>query len=59
MEPTERNCPACGSRDYAFRGRKKIAEDGQPEQSETKYRCSTCQTEWKDRMPVQGPTRVD
>jgi DNA-directed RNA polymerase subunit RPC12/RpoP len=56
MEPTERSCPACGSREYAFRGRKKIAAEGQPEQWETKYRCSTCQKEWKDRMPVnRGP----
>jgi DNA-directed RNA polymerase subunit RPC12/RpoP len=59
MEPSERCCPACGSREYAFRGRKKIVEHGQPEQWETKYRCLACQQDWTDRMPVRGPTRSD
>ncbi len=53
MDQPERCCPGCGSRDYAFRGRKKITEEGRPEQWETKYRCKACAKEWKDRMPVQ------
>jgi hypothetical protein len=33
----------CGSREYAFRGRKKIAaETGLPAAIETKYACKAC-----------------
>jgi hypothetical protein len=36
-------CPECGSREYAFRGRKKItAEADQPAAVETKYMCKAC-----------------
>jgi DNA-directed RNA polymerase subunit M/transcription elongation factor TFIIS len=49
-----RTCPACGSTEYVFRSRKKIpAGDGQPEAMETKYRCKSCEHEWKVRVPVQ------
>jgi DNA-directed RNA polymerase subunit M/transcription elongation factor TFIIS len=41
-----RTCPACGSTDYVFRGRKKIA-DGKDTAVETKYRCRACGHEWK------------
>ncbi len=45
-----RTCPKCGSGDYAFRGRKTVA-DGQGEATETKYRCKACGQEWKVRVP--------
>jgi transposase-like protein len=51
----KRTCPACGSGDYTFRSRKKVTpEPGQEgeEQVETKYRCKTCEHEWKVRQPV-------
>ena len=53
--PAARTCPACGSPDYAFRSRKKIPADpqkGQPEVTETKYRCKGCAHEWKVRTPA-------
>jgi transposase-like protein len=53
MSETGRTCPLCGSRNYTFRGRKKIAEDGKPEEWETRYLCRQCNKVWKDRMPVQ------
>jgi len=43
-KPIFRNCPNCGSGEYTFRGRKKIApEPGQAEVEavETKYCCKT------------------
>jgi transposase-like protein len=50
MEQQTRNCPACGSTEYVFRGRKKVAaEHGQPPAVETKYRCKACGKEWKVR----------
>jgi DNA-directed RNA polymerase subunit M/transcription elongation factor TFIIS len=50
QQAAARNCPACGSTDYVFRGRKKIAaEQGQPAAVETKYRCKGCGNEWKVR----------
>jgi DNA-directed RNA polymerase subunit M/transcription elongation factor TFIIS len=57
MEPNQtagRACPECGSPDYAFRGRKKVAaepEKGKSEAVETKYRCKGCGHEWKVRVP--------
>jgi len=49
-----RTCPACSSRDYAFRSRKKIepGKDG-PEQIETKYRCKACGHEWRERTDAK------
>ena len=52
MDQSERCRPACGIGDYGFGSRKKNAEECQPEQWETKYRCKGCNHEWKDRMPV-------
>lgn len=54
QNPPGRTCPACGSREYAFRSRKKIEanpEKGEPEQTETKYRCKLCGKEWKEKAP--------
>jgi DNA-directed RNA polymerase subunit M/transcription elongation factor TFIIS len=49
-----RGCPECGSREYVFRGRKKVAaEAGQPAAIETKYMCKACGHEWKVRMPAK------
>jgi hypothetical protein len=45
MEPTSpgRTCPRCGSTEYLFRGRKKVAaEAGKPEAVETECRCKAC-----------------
>jgi hypothetical protein len=50
MEPTStgHTCPKCGSTDYLFRGRKKVAaEPGKPPVTETKYRCKGCGHEWR------------
>jgi transposase-like protein len=47
---TGRTCPKC-SADYMFRGRKKVAAEGeQPASVETKYRCKACGHEWKVRV---------
>jgi DNA-directed RNA polymerase subunit M/transcription elongation factor TFIIS len=49
-----RSCPKCGSREYAFRGRKKVpAEAEQPAAIETRYACKTCGHAWKERVPVK------
>jgi transposase-like protein len=45
----KRACPACGSGDYQFRSRKKVAEEGKGEAVETKYRCKACGHEWRMR----------
>jgi transposase-like protein len=54
QQTPNRTCPACGSADYAFRNRKKITPkpggDGE-ELMETKYRCKSCEHEWKVRVP--------
>jgi transposase-like protein len=50
QQTARRTCPACGSSDYVFRGRKKIAaEPGQEAATETKYKCRACGKEWKVR----------
>ena len=50
MDTTPKTCPKCGSREYLFRGRKKLPAEGeQPAQTETKYRCKSCEHEWKVR----------
>jgi transposase-like protein len=51
-----RTCPECGSGDYTFRSRKKVAavpEKGEPKATETKYRCKACGHEWKVRVPAK------
>jgi len=56
--PTAKKCPKCGSGDYAFRGRKKVAAtDGAGGATETKYRCKTCEHEWKVKVPDGGGGR--
>jgi len=55
---TSRTCPECGSGDYQFRGRKKIAGEDGKEAMETKYRCKACGHEWKVRMGI-GERRVN
>ena len=56
MSITGKICPACGSPDYVFRGRKKInPEPGQEGSIETKYRCKGCGHEWRVRIPTKGP----
>jgi DNA-directed RNA polymerase subunit M/transcription elongation factor TFIIS len=47
----KRFCPACGSGDYAFRGRKKVEAEPGKQEIETKYRCKACGHEWKVRTP--------
>jgi hypothetical protein len=50
-----RCCPECSSRQYAFRGRKKIAaEVDQPPAIETKYACRECGHTWKERVAVNA-----
>jgi DNA-directed RNA polymerase subunit M/transcription elongation factor TFIIS len=49
---TTRTCPECASKEYVFRGRKKIAaEVDQAAAVETKYMCKSCGHEWKVRVP--------
>jgi hypothetical protein len=49
-----RCCPVCRSREYVFRGRKKIsAGAGQPAAVETKYACKACGHAWKENVPVK------
>ncbi len=62
----DRKCPACGSDDYQFRSRKRVAaEPGavEAEAVETKYRCKACGREWRVRIPAdpggQGTGRED
>jgi DNA-directed RNA polymerase subunit RPC12/RpoP len=43
MDQPAKTCPKCRSREYLFRGRKKIAaEAGQGATIETKYACKAC-----------------
>jgi DNA-directed RNA polymerase subunit M/transcription elongation factor TFIIS len=47
-----RTCPECGSGDYEFRSRKKVADaPAQGAAPETKYRCKICGHEWRVRTP--------
>jgi transposase-like protein len=53
QKQTARTCPACGSTEYQFRSRKKIStKSGHSETTETKYRCKSCEHEWKVRTFV-------
>ncbi len=50
-----RSCPQCGSKEYVFRGRKKIAAEGEkPPAIETKYMCRECGHAWKERVPARA-----
>jgi DNA-directed RNA polymerase subunit M/transcription elongation factor TFIIS len=50
-----RCCPECGSSEYVFRGRKKVAaEADQPAAIETKYMCKECRHAWKERVTVKA-----
>ncbi len=45
-----RCCSECGSRDYVFRGRKKIPADAELRAAvETKYACKVCGHVWKEQ----------
>lgn len=49
-----RCCPECSSKEYVFRGRKKIAAEArQPAAVETKYLCKTCGHAWREKVPVK------
>ncbi len=55
QQPAGRNCPASGSTDYVFRGRKKVAAEGEkPAAVETKYTCRACGHAWKERVAVKA-----
>ncbi len=46
-----RCCPKCGSREYVFRGWKKLPTEAEQSAAvETKYRCKACGKEWKVRV---------
>jgi len=49
-----RGCPACGSGEYVFRGRKKVAPQPGDEGPvmETKHACRGCGHQWRVRKPV-------
>jgi DNA-directed RNA polymerase subunit M/transcription elongation factor TFIIS len=50
-----RCCPECSSKEYVFRGRKKIAAEGdQPPAVETRYMCKNCAHAWKERVAVKA-----
>jgi DNA-directed RNA polymerase subunit M/transcription elongation factor TFIIS len=50
-----RCCPECGSKNYVFRGRKKVAAEGeQPAAVETKYACRACGHAWRERVTVEA-----
>jgi hypothetical protein len=50
-----RCCPECSSKDYVFRGRKKLAAEAErPPAVETKYICRACGHAWKERVPVKA-----
>jgi transposase-like protein len=50
-QSASKTCPACGSTDYVFRSRKKVAATPGQEAVETKYKCRACGKEWKVRVP--------
>jgi rubredoxin len=50
-----RCCPECGSREYVFRGRKRIVTEAQqPAIVETKYMCKACGHEWRERVGAKA-----
>ncbi len=49
-----RCCPECGSKQYAFRSRKKVpAGAGKQAAMETRYKCKECGHEWRERVAVK------
>jgi DNA-directed RNA polymerase subunit M/transcription elongation factor TFIIS len=54
MEQPAKTCPKCGSGVYAFRSRKKVADESGTEAVETKYRCKGCKHEWKVKVAPKG-----
>jgi DNA-directed RNA polymerase subunit RPC12/RpoP len=63
-----RCCPECSSREYVFRGRKKLtADQGQPAAIETKYMCKECgriaegiyQERAFNRLPILADALLD
>jgi DNA-directed RNA polymerase subunit M/transcription elongation factor TFIIS len=47
-----RCCPKCTSKEYVFRGRKKLPANADlPAAFETKYACKTCGHTWKEKVP--------
>jgi YgiT-type zinc finger domain-containing protein len=52
QQTASRSCPACGSSDYVFRGRKKVEPEPGQAAVETKYKCRACGEEWKVRAPA-------
>ena len=56
-----RSCPHCGSQDYQFRSRKKVAaeqENPNGPQWETKFRCMACEAVWVARETLPGRCEV-
>ena len=56
-QPKFRTCPQCASLDYTFRSRRTIPaapEKGEPEATETKYRCKSCGHEWRVRTAKEA-----
>ncbi len=51
--PAKKTCPECGSNQYQFRSRKKVADE-HGEATVTKYRCRDCGHEWRVRTPRTG-----
>jgi hypothetical protein len=49
-----RCCPKCTSKDYAFRGRKKLPAQAElPAAFETKYAYKSCGHAWKEKVPLR------
>ena len=52
-------CLECGSREYVFRGMKKIAAEArQPVAVETNYMCRSCGHAWKERVAARCSGRL-
>jgi DNA-directed RNA polymerase subunit RPC12/RpoP len=57
-----RTCPKCGSAEYQFRSRKTIPaapKKGEPEATETKYRCKQCGHELRVKVAKEEVWRCD
>jgi DNA-directed RNA polymerase subunit RPC12/RpoP len=60
QQQTTRTCPACGSGEYEFRGRRKVEpEPGEKPAVETTYRCGACGKKWKVRVQGQHRRSID